>query len=500
MIKKVLVLGGGSAGLIAAINLKAKAPFLDVSVVRSKEIGIIGVGEGSTVGLPPYLHKYIGMDTKEFYQVAQPTWKLGIKFVNWGPRPEFHYTFATHFMVKWNDMKKYAGYYMDDDMIYTNVNSSLMAADRAFMRRPDGSPDFKYDWAYHLENHHYVNFLESYAQRIGVGLVDDTVEQVRQDENGVSGLLLKSGQTVTADLYVDSSGFFSVLLGKTLKEPFVSFKPSLFCDRAVVGGWDTRPDEVIQPYTVAETMNAGWAWRIDHEGRVNRGYVYSSDFISDEEAEREYRAKCPRVANTRVVKFVTGRYERAWVKNVVAVGNAGGFVEPLEATSLAAIADQCQVMMDVLFDSDFNPTESHLKHFNRRQALKWENIRKFLAVHYKYNTHLDTEFWRAAREKTDLAGAEEIVEFYQEVGPSIALRESFLPRFEQFGMEGYLALLVGQKVPYKRRYQPSAAEQELWGKIRAGLKAKAMQAFTIKEALEYVRRPSFKWMPEPGRN
>src|SRR5688500_17605481 len=132
MIKKVLVLGGGSAGFIAAINLKAKAPFLDVLVVRSNELGIIGVGEGSTVGLPPYLHKYIGIDTKEFYATARPTWKLGIRFVNWGPRPMFHYTFAPHFMVKWNDMRKHAGYYMEDEMIYTNVNSSLMAADRVF--------------------------------------------------------------------------------------------------------------------------------------------------------------------------------------------------------------------------------------------------------------------------------------------------------------------------------------------------------------------------------
>jgi tryptophan halogenase len=500
MIKKVLVLGGGSAGFIAAINLKAKAPFLDVLVVRSKELGIIGVGEGSTVGLPPYLHRYIGMDTREFYAVAQPTWKLGIRFVNWGPRPYFHYTFAAHFMIKWNDMRKHAGYYMDEQMIYTNVNSSLMAADRVFMRRPDGSPELHYDWAYHLENHHYVNFLEMYAQRIGVRILDDTVEQVKQDERGISELVLKSGTSESADLYVDSSGFYSLLLGKTFSEPFVSFKTSLFCDRAVVGGWDRGAGEVIQPYTVAETMDAGWCWRIDHEHRINRGYVYSSSFISDEEAEREFRARNPRVGNARVVKFITGRYDRAWVKNVVAVGNAGGFVEPLEATSLAAIADECQVMLDVLYDSDFDPSEPHLKHFNRRQALKWDNIRRFLAIHYKYNTALDTEFWRAAREKTELAGAEEIVEFYQEIGPSIALRESFLHKFEQFGMEGYLALLVGQKVPYRRRFQPNAAEQELWGKIRHSLKTKAMQGYTIGEALEYVRRPSFKWTPEPGRN
>jgi tryptophan halogenase len=501
MIKKVLVLGGGSAGFIAAINLKAKAPQLDVLVVRSKELGIIGVGEGSTVGLPPYLHRYIGMDTKEFYAVAKPVWKLGIRFVNWGPRSHFHYTFAAHFMVRWNEMKKHAGYYMfDDDMIYTNMNSSLMEANRAFVRRPDGAPDLKFDWAYHLENHDYVNFLETYATRIGVRILDDTVEHVKQDERGhVSALVLKSGNTETADLYVDSSGFFSLLLGKTLKEPYISFKPTLFCDRAVVGGWDRPEGEPIQPYTVAETMDAGWAWRIDHEHRINRGYVYSSSFISDEAAEREFRTKNPKVGPTRIVKFLTGRYERAWVKNVCAVGNAGGFVEPLEATSLAAIADQCQVMSDVLLDSDFDPSESQIKHFNNRQAFKWDNIRRFLGVHYKYNTALDTEFWRAAREKTDLYGAEEVVEYYQDNGPSIQLRESYLNKFDQFGMEGYLALLVGQKVPYKRKFEPPASDLQLWSQIKNSLKSRAHQGYTIQEALAYVKHPSFKW-PDPSRH
>ena len=498
--KKVLVLGGGSAGFLAAINLKVKVPALDVLVVRSRELGIIGVGEGSTVGLPPYLHRYIGMDMKEFYAVAKPTWKLGIRFVNWGPRPFFHYTFATHFMVKWNDMTKHAGYYQDDDMVYTNVNSSLMAANRVFLRRPDGSPEMKFDWAYHVENHDFVTYLETFAQRVGVRILDDTVEQVKQDEQGnIAALLLKSGATESADLYVDSSGFFSLLLGKTLREPFVSFKPTLYCDRAVVGGWDRAPGDPVQPYTVAETMNAGWCWRIDHEVRINRGYVYSSSFISDEDAEREFRVQNPRVGPTRVVKFVTGRYERAWVKNVISVGNAGGFVEPLEATSLAAIADQCQAVVETLLDCDFVPTDAHVKHFNRRQAAKWDSIRRFLAVHYRFNTALDTEFWRACREKCDLAGAEEVVEFYQQAGPSIALRDSYLHKWDQFGMEGYIALLLGQKVPYQRRYTPEPAELELWSQIRTSLRTKAQQGYTIPEALAYVKHPNFKW-PDPRRN
>src|SRR5205814_5969658 len=146
-----------------------------------------------------------------------------------------------------------------------------------------------------------------------------------------TGRRLESGAVLDADLFVDASGFRAQLLGKTLKEPFYSYKDSLFCDKAVVGGWK-REAEPIKPYTTAETMDAGWCWQIEHEHHINRGYVYSSSFISDEAALAEFLRKNPKVAiQPRVVRFRTGRYQRTWIGNVVAVGNATGFVEPLEA-------------------------------------------------------------------------------------------------------------------------------------------------------------------------
>src|SRR6185369_9411983 len=152
----------------------------------------------------------------------------------------------------------------------------------AFERGRGGGPVFLgLAYAYHFENEKFVQFLEGYASAQGVDIVDDTVAQVKQDEKGVSELLMASGRSETADFYVDASGFASLLLGKTLGEPFESFKSTLFCDRAVVGGWDRGLEEIIKPYTTCETMEAGWAWQIEHENRVNRGYVYSSDFISD---------------------------------------------------------------------------------------------------------------------------------------------------------------------------------------------------------------------------
>src|SRR5207248_805307 len=157
------------------------------------------------------------------------------------------------------------------------------------------------DYAYHIENVHFVRYLEGVAARLGVVVKDDTVVEVLQNDDGVAGLRLASGMTATADLYVDCSGFASLLLGKTLKEPYFSFKSSLYNDRAVASWWD-RTDEPMQHYTTAETMNCGWCWRIDHEHQIARGYVYSSGFISDSDAEAEFRAKNPKVTDTRIVK------------------------------------------------------------------------------------------------------------------------------------------------------------------------------------------------------
>jgi tryptophan halogenase len=320
------------------------------------------------------------------------------------------------------------------------------------------------------------------------------VVEVKQDERGVSELVLASGRAESADLYVDSSGFASVLLGKALAEPFISFKTSLFCDRAVVGGW-TRGDDAIRTYTTCETMQSGWCWQIEHEKRINRGYVYSSSFISDEQAEREFCALAPKVEKTRVVKFITGRYRDIWVKNVVAVGNASGFVEPLEATALGVISMQSRLLADTLIDCDAKPSASQARLYNQYNARNWDAIRRFIALHYKFNTRLDTPFWRECREKTDLAGAEPVVEFFRENGPSIMWgKELLLDSFDSFGLHGYSTMLLGMKVPYRRTHEPTQKEWEIWRAWQEAMKQRALRALGVKETLAAIRRPGWKWV------
>jgi tryptophan halogenase len=494
MIQRLLVLGGGSAGFLAAISLKAMIPGLAVTVLRSKELGIIGVGEGTTFAFPQYVHGRLGIEPGVFHRLAQPTWKLGIRFLKWGPRPFFDYTFRAQVTSKWDNLPKTNGYYCDEQFTYADVSPSLMSHDKAFLRNQYGGPIIGTDVGYHIENKKFVEFLETHAAGLGVAIMDDTVREVTRDDTGVTGLVLQSGPTINADLYVDASGFFSLLLGQTLKEPFVSFKSTLFCDRAVVGGWD-RTDEPIKAYTAAEAMDAGWCWQIEHEGRINRGYVYSSGFIADDAAEQEFRTKNPRVKTTRIVHFRPGRYERAWVQNVVGIGNSCGFVEPLEATSLGVICDESHSLVNSLLESNGEPTPTVMHHYNRRNAAKWDNIRKFLGIHYKFNTGLDTPFWRECRARCDIGDAVPIVEYYQENGPGTFHKPTLLDPLDQFSLEGYWSLLIGQKVPMKRPYLPTPQERDIWRRIQEAFKAKALAAVSIPEALALIRSPQFRWPP-----
>jgi tryptophan 7-halogenase len=496
-IKQIVVLGGGSAGLIAALTLRRLLPAFSVRLVRSPDIGIIGVGEGTTQLFPRYFFETLRLPAGPFYAQAEPTWKLGIKFI-WGPREHFFYTFSRQLNHRWPDLPRNSGFYCDDDMTNADVWSALMAAGKAFPRRREGGPEFAGHQfvGFHIENHKLVTFLEAQSRANGVAITDGTVSGVERSEAGVGALLLESGERIAADLFIDCSGFRSELLGKALEEPFESFGQALFCDRAVIGGWPRR-DEPLLPYTSAETMEAGWCWQIEHEHWINRGYVYSSAFLSDEAAREELVRKNPKVVEggreVRVVRFRSGRYQRMWVGNVVGIGNASGFVEPLEATALATIMVQCRSLAFTLFECMGRPTPSLAALYNKLICGSWDEIRDFIALHYRFNTRLDTPFWQHCIRETPLGHAQTLVDFYEENGPTAIHEVELLRPSSIFGMEGYLAMLVGQKVPHRPRHQPSAGEWERWQRHRTECAGVAQNGFGVSEVLPLIRSPQWKW-------
>jgi tryptophan halogenase len=419
---------------------------------------------------------------------------VGIKFL-WGPRPYFNYTFTPQFSGSYEPLPKPNGYYADAGIEFADQASALMTLDKVFARDRSGAPDLSRNHAaYHLENTDFVAYLEASALERGIRILDETVASVEQSEHGIRALLCCSGSRIEADFWVDCSGFSSFLLGKALQVPFVSFKPSLFCDRAVVGGWERGSDEVIKPYTTAETMNAGWCWQIEHDYRINRGYVYSSPFISDAEAEEEFRRKNPKVGPTRVVRFISGYYERNWEKNVAAIGNSAGFVEPLESTSLLVICDEALALARSFAECDLVPGAAIRDTYNKWCTQTWESIRGFLALHYKFNTRLRTPFWRACQNETDLGDrAQHYVSYFQENGPSLLWMNTLIEGRDVFGPEGWVAMLIGQDVPYRRTYSPGEAEKKTWKKIQAGNWAITVTGIGVAEMSRIVRSPDWRF-------
>jgi tryptophan 7-halogenase len=494
MIKSVVVLGGGSAGLLAALSLKTLLPKLELRVIHSREIGIIGVGEGSTADLPNHLHGFLGIDPADFHARARPTWKLGAHFL-WGPRPAFDYTFTKTFADMAAGLSRPLGFYAWDDCDSLDASSALMHEGKAFMRLPNGAPLVPRNVAYHMENADFVSALEHYALARGIAFSEGKVRHIERGSQGVEALVLESGERMAADLFIDASGFRSELLGGTLAEPFIGYNDTLFCDRAVAGGWE-RTTEPVLPYTTAETMDAGWAWQIEHERHVNRGYVFSSAFLSDGEAEAEFRRRNPKVEKTRIVEFRSGRYARSWVGNVVALGNSSGFVEPLEATALFVICNASRALAIALADSECDPQPTMHDVYNSTVNRMWDEVRDFLAIHYRYNTRLDTPFWQHCRRETALHGARRIVAFYEENGPSMAFAGDLLtPETSFFQLEGFYALLLGQKVPHRRVRPLTMDEQGILASLRTANTANARRGFGVSDSLALIRSPQWTWTP-----
>jgi tryptophan halogenase len=442
--KHIGVVGGGTAGYFAALAIKRRFPHIDVTLVESSKIPIIGVGEATTTLMPPFLHQELGLDIVELFQEVKPTFKMGIKF-EWGLPGDYYFTYP------FGAAQPVEAHVFDGDLRSQSLVSLLMGENKApILLSPENEvhsllPSLKF--AYHLDNAPFVRFLAKAAQRAGIRHVDTNIEHVVVSADGrIESLRSSDGQELRFDLYIDATGFRSLLLEKTLQSPFQSYASTLFCDTAIVATAAQRG--VIEPYTTAETMDCGWCWRIPVEGEDHRGYVFSSAFIDIDTATAEMRAKNPGLGDPWVVRFRSGRHREFWLGNTVAVGNAYGFVEPLESTALhmviievAYLLDGIEAMQNLADDGAFRART------NEAVGAHWDYLRWFLGVHYKFNRRLDTPFWRAARADVDVSGFQHLLERFQREGPWVALRGD---RFEvgdpAFGYSGLMMLLLGQHV------------------------------------------------------
>ncbi len=479
-LRSVGVIGGGTAGYLTALALKRVFPRLAVTVVASSKIPVIGVGEATTPLLPKLLHNFLGLDVVEFYEKVRPTWKLGIKFV-WGKPGDyyFNYPFEPGDLV---ESLLYEGH-----LNGANSQGRLMAMDRTpILEMPDGTwrsylPYTPY--AYHLENRRFVSYLAEKLPAFGVETLDRTIVDAEiAGEDRIGDLICEEGDRLRYDFYVDCTGFRALLLEK-LGARFESYATSLVTNTALTARVPNHG--FIKPYTTARTMNHGWCWVIPHEDVDHLGYVHCSDFCSLEEAERELRETFPDIQmHIGVVRFRSGRHDHFWRGNVVAIGNSYAFVEPLESTAIHVIIEELNVLLNN-FPSTLE--ERHIpEHVNRRVNRRWDQLRGFLAIHYKFNRRLDTDFWKLCRNEVDLADGQQYVDVFQELAPLGARRHRLWERPECFDDAGYDTLLLGQGVP-ARLMAPRCTPEE-WRARAAASNAVLAAAKTHGEALGFFAR------------
>jgi tryptophan halogenase len=397
----IVILGGGTAGWMTATALVSLVPSsrCRVRLVESEEIGIVGVGEATFPEIKNF-NDAVGVDEAEMLRATNGTFKLGIEFVDWGFKgSRYIHPFGVHgpanmehiFHHQWVRARQ-AGFTSSiDEYSFAAQAARSCRFQMPETRRP--ALNSAYTYAYHFDAHLYGAFLRRIATDRGAVRTEGKVREVIQDpESGdICSLVLETGEIVSGDLFIDCSGFRSLLLGKTLGVEWEDWSKWLVCDRAFAV--PSERDE-LSPYTRSTAMEAGWRWRIPLQHRTGNGYVFSSNFIGeDEAADALIRSlDTPALGNPRMLKFQTGRRAATWAKNCVAIGLASGFFEPLESTSIYLIQVAIMQLVPLLPNKRIDPPLRD--EFNRLMDLQYERIRDFLILHYKLNSREDAEIWR----------------------------------------------------------------------------------------------------------
>ena len=397
-VQNIVVVGGGTAGWTAATAIaRLIGTNLNVTLVESDAIGTVGVGEAT---IPPFrtLHHLLKIDEADFLSRVQGTFKLAIQFENWRDvGHDYIHAFGVtgqgcwaagfqHFWLK----AKALGFAED----YSHYSPELMAAraNKFALLQQDGL-----SYAYHIDATSYAGYLREIAEKDGVTRVEGKITEVRQAESGdISELVLESGQTVKGDLFIDCTGFASLLMDKTLGTEFEDWTHWLPCDRAIAVQ-TTSAGELI-PYTRSIAHESGWQWRIPLQTRVGNGLVYCSEFMSDDEARDTLLGNLEGdvITEPRVLRFRTGQRVKHWNRNCVALGLAAGFLEPLESTSIHLIQ---RGVIRLLQMFPYNGiAESDRAEFNRQMDEEFRYIRDFIIMHYHVTERTDSEFWRRCRD------------------------------------------------------------------------------------------------------
>lgn len=446
-IKRVCIVGGGSAGwMSAALLSKMLSPLIEITLIESAEVGTIGVGEATIPAIKTF-NTLLALDEVEFVRRTRGTFKMGIEFCDWGHiGNRYIHGFGKigqdwgwlRLHQYWRAARDFAR--VPDDIGRYSINVMAARANRFMPARPEAgaSPLADLAYAYHFDAGLYALYLRELAEGRGVKRVEGHVTGVnlRPEDGFIASLSLRSGETIEADLFIDCSGQRSLLLGEALKVPFVGWDRWLFCDRALAVPCDSVTP--LTPYTRSTAHGAGWQWRIPLQHRIGNGHVFSSAFMDEDTATQLLLQGLdgPSQADPRLIRFAVGKRARLWEKNCVAIGLSGGFLEPLESTSLHLIQSGLIRLINLFPDLTFREADRAL--YNRQSDEEYEKIRDFIIAHYKLSRRTDTPFWQACQALTVPDSLNEKLSVFGACGRVYQDGE------ELFGAESWIMVLLGQ--------------------------------------------------------
>lgn len=475
-VEKIVILGGGTAGWMTASYLKkAFGNTVNISVVESSRISTIGVGEAtfSTIKL---FFDFLELKESDWMPHCHATYKMAIRFVDWNvEKRHFYHPFQRYetidgfniaeWWLKLKDENESSGslsYYdyscftvpsiCDNKLsprflngdVFDSTVKEYYYSDPSFMKDSLSELKIQFPYAYHFNAALLAKFLKDYATKRGVQCVDDEMVRANVAEDGsIESLVMKEMGDIQGDLFVDCTGFRGLLINKTLNEPFISFSDVLLCDSAIAMQIPTDIEkDGIKPYTSATALTSGWVWNIPLYGRDGTGYVYSSLFKTQEEAEKEFRKHLGSASdqiNGTPIKMRIGRNQNAWVKNVVAIGLSCGFVEPLESTGIFFIQQGIEELVASFPNKQFN--DGLIRSYNKAMAQCIDGVKDFLTLHYYASTRNDSPFWKAT--KSNLKISDELKE-------RVAVWKTMLPNpkninrnYHGFESYSYSVMLLG---------------------------------------------------------
>lgn len=488
--KRIVILGGGTAGWITANAMlhRWSDKDTDITLIESPAIGTVGVGEGSTPRLKLFFDA-IGVQESDWMPACNATYKNGITFAGWSTRPGYDSYF--HPFASQLDKQTLTAFYFNTLArrqgvdVHAHPDRFFLSAKLSENRqgpRPDENFPFVVEYGYHFDAGLVGEFLKKLAIERGVRHLEARVVDVAMTKNGdIASLATDADETIEGDFFVDCSGFGGTLVQKTLGVAFRSFSENLFNDSAVV--LPTEQVEEMGSQTVSTALKYGWAWEIPLTNRIGNGYVFSSGFCSSDDAETELRGHLGLLdsdVEARHLKMRVGRVEEHWHRNCLAVGLSQGFIEPLEATALNLV---CNTVYDFIDTVDANGFAGIGREaFNARSNERFETIRDYIVAHYVLNSRDDTDYWRQNGENRNIPATLEQILGIWKSGKLLSQEMERLQIRSSYSAMSWHCLLSGYGFYPELRTTPADDQ--------------AKAKFDMAEIDDFIRRCSLNFRPQ----